>query len=716
MSKSIQTFLFKFVIGVGIGLLVVVLTHVLDFEFLRDIDFLTIDYRFQQRGVTKNVYDDGNVVVVEISDEDLVALPERFPFPRSYYAHVIENLNRAGARTIVLDITFDSDGRGDDTLRQILRQYGNVVLGVKAAPEEGREQYAVRSLERQYSNVFYDVDKRVGIVNVLFDRDNVVRRYLPKVYSRGFFTPTLAFGALNDAFGFPPESTAVVMEDFFAYRDRLIPKYDDQTFMLNYYGPVKTFRYVPFSHVINDESFWTKDELEIEVPLDTFDENMMSLFEGKIVIIGSTMAEERDIHTTPMINPDGVRTMNGVEIHATAVQNIIDRNFVTHAPAELEIPLIFVLSIVVFFLILQFKQLKLRFVALLEVGSILIAAVFIAAIAQLGVLWFSSDSVLMNLVNPSLAVVFAYVGTIVYQYLVERQQKAYIKNVFSHYISKDVVNELVANPEKATLGGDKRELTVFFSDVADFTTISESLTPEGLVVLLNEYLDEMTSIILAYGGTLDKYEGDAIMAFWGAPVEQPDHALRACHAALEMQNRLAILRGKWRKVGKPPLEVRAGLNTGHMIVGNMGGRERFDYTVIGDSVNLASRLEGANKQYKSDIMISDMTYKHVEGKVLVRELDLIQVKGKTEPVKVWHLLGPIDMERTDKERQALEIYHEGLKLYRERNWAEAIGYMQQAKELDPECHVAEIYAQRAGLYQLNPPPDDWNGVFVMTTK
>jgi adenylate cyclase len=183
-----------------------------------------------------------------------------------------------------------------------------------------------------------------------------------------------------------------------------------------------------------------------------------------------------------------------------------------------------------------------------------------------------------------------------------------------------------------------------------------------------------------------------------------------------MQKRLAAMRPKWKKEGRPALEVRMGINSGVMIVGNRGGKDRFDYTVIGDSVNLASRLEGANKQYGSNIMISDFTYQHVKAQVIVRELDLIQVKGKTEPVKVWELLGTSDMPVSDNQKQSLEIYHEGLRLYRERNWQEAIAYFQQAKQLDPTCHVAEIYEERANLYQLNPPPAEWNGVFVMTTK
>jgi adenylate cyclase len=473
--------------------------------------------------------------------------------------------------------------------------------------------------------------------------------------------------------------------------------------------------------VIDDSSFKTKDEIQYESDLNSFDEGMMEKFKNKIVIIGSVMPEERDFHNIPLYVEEGGKknyAMNGVEIHATAIQNIIDKDFIAAADPIMENVVIIFLALVSFIGLLALKQIHMRYMWLLEIGAFLLTVVLVGAVFEIAIMTFISSNVLINVVYPSLAIVFAYFGTAVYQYLAERQQKAVIKNMFSHYINAAVVNELVSNPDKAKLGGDRRELTVFFSDIADFTRISEQYhsKPEGLVMLLNEFLDEMTRIVLKYEGTLDKYEGDAIMAFWGAPLPQKDHALRTCFAALEMQKRLEVLRVKWTKEGKPALAVRMGINTGIMIVGNMGGKDRFDYTVIGDSVNLASRLEGANKQYKSNIMISDFTYTHVREKVVVRELDLIQVKGKMEPVKVYELLGSAKMEMSDSKRQALELYQEGLKLYRARQWEESIAYMQQAYSLDETCYTAQIYTERAGLYKLTPPPDDWNGIFVMTTK
>ena len=733
-KKNVLPLLNKIGIGLGIGVLVVLLTQdfLFEIDFVKKIDYLTIDYRSQLRyerlkagGQLKDVKGAGDVVIIGIGESDSKALPESFPFPRSYYAHLIENLERSGVRAIAIDITLaslrtDSAGAVSDTaFDEVLSKYDNIVLAVKAEETTGGGRYFLRSTERTYDNAFYKPGRRVGIVSIAGkDRDDVARRYLPMMYIGDYLTPTFSFATLNVVLGLSDTATVTYDEKHFYLKDRVIPMIDNVSFMMSYYGPNETFRYIPFAEVIDDETFRTNDEIELEEEINMFDESTMGLLKDKIVLIGSTMSEERDIHAVPIPNPDGSVTMNGVEIHATAIQNVLDGSYVVRADQTVEIVLIIFLSLISFLGILKIKQLKIRYVAFLEIGAVVLVLLIVFGIFEIGLLSFTNNNTLINIVNPSLAVVLAYFGTAVYQYLGERQQKALIKNVFSHYISAAVVNELVTNPDKAKLGGDRRELSIFFSDIAGFTSISEvfSNRPEGLVELLNEYLDEMTSIVLKHEGTLDKYEGDAIMAFWGAPIPQKDHALRTCLAALEMQKRLAVLRPKWKKEGKPPLEVRCGVNTGVVIVGNMGGKDRFDYTVIGDSVNLASRLEGANKQYGSNIMISDMTYQQVKEKVVVRELDLIQVKGKTEPVKVWELLGPTGMPMTDQQKQSLELYEEGLKLYRDRKWEEAIAYFTQAKELDPVCNVAEIYTQRASLYQLNPPPPEWNGVFVMTTK
>jgi adenylate cyclase len=729
-KKNILPLLIKILIGLGIGIFVVILGEgwLFELNFLKNIDLLTIDFRYQskyEREVEKrNLSQDGNVAIIGISDEDLVALPEPFPFPRSYYAHLIENLNRAGAKVIVFDMTFESLSKvstDDSLMRVALKKNDNVVLATKVQTGGTNEKYDVRSTERSYDNIFYDVDKSIGVVNIYKDRDDVCRSYFPMLDVKGYLTPSLGFAALNRVYKLKPEACVGLTDQYFTYRDRSIPRYQSSTFLLNYYGPVKSFPYYDFSKVIDDSSFKTKDEIQYETDLNSFDEEMMSKFKNKIVIIGSVMPEERDFHNIPLYIEEGGKknyAMNGVEIHATAIQNIIDKNFISTFTPIAESIVIILLALFTFMGLLALKQIHVRHIWLLEIGAFLLTVLLIGAVFEISIFAFINNNVLMNVVNPCFAIVLAYFGTAVYQYLAERQQKAVIKNMFGHYINQAVVNELVANPEKAKLGGDRCELTVFFSDIANFTNISEQYhsKPEGLVALLNEFLDEMTRLVLKYEGTLDKYEGDAIMAFWGAPLPQKDHALRTCLAALDMQKRLEVLRIKWAKEGKPALTVRMGINTGIMIVGNMGGKDRFDYTVIGDSVNLAARLESANKQYKSNIMISDFTYTHVKDKVVVRELDLIQVKGKNEPVKVYELLGTTKMEMTGNKKQSLELYHEGLRLYRARQWEEANAYMLQAYSLDETCYAAQIYSERASLYKLTPPPDDWNGIFVMTSK
>jgi adenylate cyclase len=729
LKKNAMTWLVRAGIGLGIGIAVAVI-RLWDPGFIQSVDHLTTDYRYQQRydrlkanGELWDAKRLANVVIVGIGEDDMKSLPKPFPFPRSYYAHVIENLERCGVRAIGIDVTFESrvDSASDAEFDSVLAKHENVVLAAKYEEMTGGGKYLLSTLERSYSNVFYQPGRRIGIVSIAGkDRDDVARRYMPMILLGNFMTPTFGLSLLNAVFRLPDTAVVSLQSGNFKLADRLVPRYDGRSFLLNFYGPSNTFRYMKFTEVIDDSTFKTKEELEYGADIDQFDSDaeLRASLKDKIVLIGSTMPEERDYHATPIANSDGITTMNGVEIHATAIQNILDQSYIRRADPVVEYALIIILALVVALIIMPIRHIKIRYPALLELASLVIVALFMVAVFEIAVRSFMNNSTLINIVYPSLAVILAYIGAAVYQYLVERKQKALIKNVFSKYISSAVVNELVANPEKAKLGGDRRELTVFFSDIASFTTISEQYhtKPEGLVELLNEYLDEMTSIVLKHEGTLDKYEGDAIMAFWGAPIVQKDHALRTCLAALEMQSRLAAMRPKWKKEGRPPLEVRIGINTGVMIVGNMGGKDRFDYTVIGDSVNLASRLESANKQYGSNIMISDFTCHHVKDRVTVRELDLIQVKGKTEPVKVWELLGTNDMVMSSYQEQSLEIYHEGLRLYRDRNWQEAIAYFQQAKQLDPGCHVAEIYEQRANLYQLNPPPAEWNGVFVMTTK
>jgi len=225
----------------------------------------------------------------------------------------------------------------------------------------------------------------------------------------------------------------------------------------------------------------------------------------------------------------------------------------------------------------------------------------------------------------------------------------------------------------------------------------------------------MTELVMKNDGTLDKFEGDAVVAFWGAPIPQDDHALRACRCALQMQEALVTIRKEWQAMGRPVLNVRIGINTGEMVVGNMGSPEKFDYTIIGDSVNLASRLEGANKQYRSGILVSERTYDLVRDRIIGRELDLITVQGRTAPLRVFELLE----EKSDRVRTSmefLEAYHDGIGLYRDRKWQEAGRRFSDARKIKPDDYPSQLYIERSMHYAKNPPPQDWDGVFGMKTK
>ena len=510
-KKKILPLLVKLSIGIGIGIFVIIIGQgwLFELNFLKNIDLLTIDLRYQSKyertEQTRDLKKDGDVVIVGISDEDRKALIEPFPFPRSYYAHIIDNLEQAGARVIVFDITMDDSLKAadDSLLRQTIQKYNNIVIATTVGYTQSNKFAEVRATEPTYDNLFYGVDKNIGATNIIKDRDDVCRSYLPLLEIKGWGTPTLAFAALNRYFKLKPGTLVDFSnEKYFLLKDRNIPR-NGTTFMLSYYGPSGTFRYIPFSQVIDDSTFQTKDEAEMGEPINAFDASTIALLKNKIVLIGSVMPEEHDFHNVPLYKEEGGKknyAMNGVEIHATAIQNVIDKNFITTADPLIENICIILISLICFYGMLALKQIHIRYMWLLEIGALLLTIIFVGAVFEVSIFVFSNNNVLMNVVNPSLAIVFTYFGTAVYQYLTERQQKAVIKNMFGHYINPAVVNELVSNPEKAKLGGDRRELTVFFTDIAGFTTISEQYhaKPEGLVALLNEYLDEMTRIVLKY--------------------------------------------------------------------------------------------------------------------------------------------------------------------------------------------------------------------------
>ncbi|HYR03524.1 MAG TPA: adenylate/guanylate cyclase domain-containing protein, partial [Syntrophobacteria bacterium] len=470
-----------------------------------------------------------------------------------------------------------------------------------------------------------------------------------------------------------------------------IPLDRQGSFLLTFYGGERDFpRYSAFNVI---QSF---------VALQGGGQPLYGLenFRDKIVVVGLTAAGLLDLKPTPIRS-----VYPGMAIHATLAANLLHRDFrVRLSPAAVltlaAATALFAAATVIFLTTIW----HLGVVTLAEVAALALAV----TTSFRHNLWV--DGVMLTL---SLGLAFAFAAVL--SYATEGRQKRQIKRMFSHYMSEHLIHDLLKHPEKLRLGGEKRVLTVFFSDLAGFTSLSEKLIPEEVVTLLNRYLTAMTDIILASGGLIDKYEGDAIMALWGAPLPQEDHAARACLAALENQRRLAELRREFQASGLPPVYSRIGANTGEMIIGNMGSSQRFDFTVIGDSVNLASRLEGANKTYGTTIIISEDTYRQAAGQVEVRELDLLRVKGKEVPVRIYELLaakGDLD----GKMGEARDHFTAGLGHYRRQEWTEAISCFRQALEAVPEDGPSRVFIERCREFIETPPPASWDGVCRLTGK
>ncbi|MGA2974550.1 MAG: adenylate/guanylate cyclase domain-containing protein [Spirochaetia bacterium] len=420
-----------------------------------------------------------------------------------------------------------------------------------------------------------------------------------------------------------------------------------------------------------------------------------SVFKDAYVLFGVAAAGLYDLKPTPL---SGLTP--AVHINAAMLDNLLSGGFMGNVPFLPTILLLLALCIG----------------AGISVSSVsgagrsaLIYILFLPLAPGLGIAAYALGWWL-QMVALELGVVFSLVGSSLASYATEGQQKRYIKGAFKQYLSPAVIEELIAHPERLTLGGERRELTIFFSDVQGFTGISEALTPEALTALLNEYLSAMTDIIQEEGGTIDKFEGDAIIAFWNAPLAQEDHAVRGVRAALRCQAKLAEMRPGFRgRIGKDML-MRVGLNSGPAVVGNMGSKTRFDYTMLGDQVNLASRLEGINKQFQTFTMISEAVVQKIAGAFPVRELSRVAVVGRKEPVTVFEPMLPEDYAAR---MPALEIFDKGLREYYAGRFLEAERIFTSAASSDP---ASEAYARKCRELAASPPEGGWNGVWVMTEK
>ncbi|RCK78796.1 MAG: Adenylate cyclase [Candidatus Ozemobacter sibiricus] len=429
---------------------------------------------------------------------------------------------------------------------------------------------------------------------------------------------------------------------------------------------------------------------------------------NKICMVGPFELSDFDYFPTPftMNSPWWKQDpmMMGVEIHANAVHTILTRAFIRH-PNQRLVLLILVLATLVLGVVLDLITPVLG--AFVTVGM-LGAMTWGAVLSFKGGQYFSLSPFVV-------AFPLTWGLTNLSHYIKQREKARGTKEMFGRFVSPDVVDYLISNPGEVKPGGQKVELTIFFSDLAGFTTISESLSPEGLVVMMNEYLGTMTELLFKHGGTLDKYIGDAVMAYWNFPKKQDDHAVRALLYTLEMHEKLKELQADWARRGLPKAYARAGINTAHVVVGCIGSKTQMNFTCLGDGVNLASRLEGANKEYGTLYMCSDATYQKAKHRVRGRFLDFLAVKGKKEPVKVHEIVCEVGHEPP----WFLEIgpkYEEAIQLHLERKWDDAIALFEEILARYPEDGPSKTYLKRCHEYKEAPPPDNWDGSYHLTHK
>lgn len=715
-SKKMPEWLIVLGISIVSVLAALMMANTTSFQTL---ELKSLDMRFGLRGPLS--VEDNPIVILKIDDQSDESTPHRWPWPRSYFAHVLRNLNEAGVKAIGVDVIFDQPdkygAREDDQLREVLKEYDNIVLAGKIA----------RTFEqRSFSNmIFPPYEKFItqkshwGLVSLESDLDGFYRRYIVgDVYNDSLYN---SFAAKLYQIYTDQDSAMLSMdESSFHLGSLTIPKYDANSMLINFIGPAYSFPNYSFDNVLDTEDF---DLLE-DYDLDTFDDpgdpefgispglKYSGLLKDKIVLIGSTMQELHDNFPTPFLDAAGNDSisakveMPGVEIHANALLTMLQNRFLRRVPDALTIGNILLALLITFFATRFLPTLWSAAAVLAGFAGFVVGAIYL----------FSGYNMIIEMVFPTLVVGFAYMGHILYHYLQTQQEKRMLRGAFAQYVPEKVVQDIVANPEKLQLGGEERVVSVMFSDVAGFTSISEKLTPAELVVLLNEYLTAMTNIVLDHNGIIDKYEGDAIMAEFGVPVPFDDHPQVACRVALRMQEKLVEMRKQWEKEGRPQLEARIGINTGEMIVGNMGSQTVFDYTVMGDHVNLASRLEGANKQYGTFIMISEFTNAYVKNDFYTRPLDLIRVKGKEQPIEVFELIAERGQTLDSTHLEMLSVYQRGIESYRKRSWNEAIEFFEYCLSLREDDTPSKLYRKRCLEFKLNDPGPEWDGVFTMTTK
>jgi adenylate cyclase len=731
-----------------LGCLMVLAAVLLFYSFGQNKPFLlaTLDNRvtdtmFRWRGATPTT---GQVVIIDIDEKSLRQVGQ-WPWPRHTVAKMVSNLGAAAPRAIGLDILFaeadrtspinflaelqpylpgaitagqlaDLKGREaldhDLTLGKALAETPAVLGYVFQTTNDGLKndtdqpmpsavirvepshfKYADLALIPSYRAIL-NIEpiaqaESEGFFNVFPDATGTVRKVPLFMELDGVPYPSMALEMLRIGQG--TESVTIhVAQQVQSSRQsilgvsvagRVIPTDEIGQITVNFRGPAYTFPHVPAVDVLEGRRL---DELR-----------------DKYLLIGTSAAGLLDLRATPFSS-----VYPGVEVHANVIDNVLKGDPFAYDYFT-ELGLTYTLIILGGLLL----------TALLAYSSALaggLGAVLLIGITVAGnYYFFFKHNELVGVVYPLATIIMLFMVVTFFNYFYEGREKRFISKAFGRYVSPQVVAQLRANPEQLSLRGEQKELTVLFSDIRGFTTISESMDSEQLGRFMNEYLTAMSNIVMAHFGTVDKFIGDAVMAIWGAPLNDEAHAIHSVQAAFAMISKLDELRPQWLARGLPAIDIGIGINTGLMSVGNFGSEQRFDYTVMGDNVNLASRLEGSNKTYGTKIVISEYTRNALGDGFYCRFLDLVRVKGKLQPVKLYEPLGAGVPDSAT--RKAVDEFELAMSHYRFRRFAEAEKILTQLEAAGP-AQLYQLYLLRLAHFRTSPPPEDWDGSFTFTSK
>lgn len=611
----------------------------------------SIDFRFLLRGKQTPVPE---VAVIGIDDASLDRFG-RWPWPRSYHGELLNILSQNPPRTVGFDFLFSQKDEENPEFDQALIYYsrllGNVVFAnfFELDEEESKGGEYLRKSRKEQEKATLLLEKRAlphvegdpamlrqavqfqlpfpellhaggtGFINAPRDPDGVIRKVPLALAYKGKVYPSFSLQLLLNFWKCDAGDVRVLVGKGIEIKTRkgvqFIPTDEKGNLLINYVGEHDDFTNALFVQVLNSAEQLGKGETP-DIDLDRFWK--------KIILVALTATGTTDMGAFPLSGHSPL-----IAIHANALNTILTRNYLREASWIFKLLILAGMGLLVLLISSSLPPLK----------SVIVSLVLLVGFSLGNYLAFLQGWIL-PFVLPVLLWILIYFSITSYRYFSEEKEKRYVRKAFGQYVSGNILEELLRDPSKLKLGGERRELTVLFSDVRGFTTFCESRDPEEVVEVLNEYLDKMTEVVFKHNGTIDKYVGDAIVSFFGAPSPEieTDHAIRACRAALEMIEELKKLQEKWKAQGKEPLSNGVGINTGPMLVGNMGSTRQFDYTVIGDNVNLGARLEGQTRKFDCNIIISEMTYQQVQNQVEVRQLGEVTVKGKHKPVHIYELI------------------------------------------------------------------------------